>query len=151
QLWRRGAAIQIDVASVRRATDRHDLGTQIGQDAWTHFVTGSVRAIDHELVSRQIEPRNGGHAKLLVLHARLVYAHGTTELTGTSRHGRLVQELLDLRLHLVRQLAAVPVKELDAVVFIEVVGRADDDAKVTTEMLRHVGDARRRQRSDQHD
>ena len=54
-----------------------------------------------------------------------------------------------LALELVRELAAVAVEELDAVVLIAVVRGADDHAEVAAEALRHVGDAGRRQRTDQ--
>src|SRR6185436_6589957 len=145
------AAAQIDVAAVRRAADRHDLGAEVREDARADFVAGAVRAIDHDLHARQVQPRHRGHAEFLVTHARLVDARGTPELARNTGHRRLFEMLLDARLDLVRKLGAVPIEELDAVVVVQIVRRADDDAEVAFEALRQVSDARGRQRTHQHD
>src|SRR5580698_8519103 len=64
-------------------------------------------------------------------------------------HG-LLQQGFNLLLDAIRQLAAGGIEELDAIVLVRVVGGADDHAKTAVQTLRHVGDARRRQRPNQH-
>jgi hypothetical protein len=56
-----------------------------------------------------------------------------------------------LRLDFVGKLAAIPIEELDAVVLVQVVRCADDDAEIATEVFREIGDAWRRQRANQLD
>jgi hypothetical protein len=69
QLRLRRAAVEIDVAPVRRAADRHDLGAEIGEDARADLVACAVRAVDHDLETRQVEVRHRRHAEFLVAHA----------------------------------------------------------------------------------
>ena len=52
---------------------------------------------------------------------------------------------------LIGELAAFRVEELDAVVVVQIVRRADDDAEIAFELAREIGDARSGQRTDQHD
>ena len=150
QLGRRGPAAQVDVAAVRRAAERDDLGAEIGEDSRRHLVGRPVRAVDDDLQSRQVGAlRQHRHAELLVGDARLVDARCLAEMDRFAREGRLVEVRLDLLLEFVGQLAAVLVEELDAVVFVRVVRGADHHAELATELLRHVRDAGRRQRTDQ--
>ena len=64
---------------------------------------------------------------------------------------RLLDGALDQHLHLVGQLAARGIEELDAVVLVRIVRGADDHAEAAAQALGHVGDAGRGQRPDQHD
>ncbi len=66
------------------------------------------------------------------------------------RDDGLVDRPLDQRLDLIGELAAGGVEEFDAVVFVGIVRCADDDAETAPELLRHVSDAGRGQRTDQH-
>src|ERR1700730_9139222 len=72
-------------------------------------------------------------------------------MLGFLRHHGEVEQAFDLVFRLIRQLAAGGVEEFDAIVLISVVRRADDDAEAAFQALRHIRDARRRQRADQHD
>src|SRR5690606_12199957 len=136
QLGRSGAAVQIDVAPVRRAADRNDLGPQIREDSRPDLIAGAMSAIDDDLEAGQIQSRHCRRAKLLVLHARFVDAHGAAELARAARERRLIEKSFDLTLDLVGEFAAVAIEEFDAVIPVEIVRGADDDAEVTFESLR---------------
>src|SRR6185312_4643111 len=148
---RRGAATVVDVAAVRRATDGDDLGTEVGEHPGTDFVGGAVGAIDDDLQSGEVNAaRQRGGAEFLVLHARAVDAAGFPQAAGSTGDDGLGQLGLDALLELIRELRAAAIEELDAVVVVRIVRGADDDAEVTVEMARHIGDTRRRQRPYQH-
>jgi hypothetical protein len=122
QQFRRGrAAAQIDVATVRRAADRHDLGAEVRENPRADFVAGAVRAVDHDFHARQVQPGHRGHAEFLVASARLVDAHRAAELARRAGHRRLVEMLFDARFDFVRELGTVGIEELDAVVVVQVV------------------------------
>src|SRR6185295_18668107 len=90
-----------------------------------------------------------GRAELLIQRALAIYAQRAAEAArGLGR--RLVVDLgLDALLELIRELCARGIEELDAVVVVEIVRSADDDAEVRLETRRHVRDAGRRQRADE--
>ena len=144
QQFRRGrTAAQVDVPAVGRAADRDDLRAEVREHARRDFVAGAVGAVDHDLEAGEIDARRQRRgAEILVATARLVDTRGLAERVRLARQRRLVQVRLDLLLEFVGQLAAVRVEELDAVVFVQVVRRADDDAEAAAELLRQVGDAR---------
>ena len=59
--------------------------------------------------------------------------------------------LFDAQLDFVRQLVAVRAEELDAVVVVRIVRRADNDAGRQAQRAGEISDARRRHRARQHD
>ena len=146
------AAAVIDVAAVRRAADRNDFRAEIGERARHHFVAGAVGAIDdelHALERHALGQRLG--AEVLIVAARLVDARGAAQVHRRTRDRAAVELGLDGFFDFIGKLAAVGVEELDAVVVIQIVRRADDDAEVAIELAREIGDARSGQRPDQHD
>jgi hypothetical protein len=115
----RGAAVAVDVASVR--IDRHDLqiGSEAPEDLGGHLVGRAVGAVEQDPATRQVEP---AEARLELPH---VVGLGAVQVPDTAdRVARpvLVDEPLDLVLLSVRELGAVGAEELDAVVLVRVVG-----------------------------
>src|SRR3546814_8475840 len=108
--WIGGAAALVDVEAVRVDTDRHHLGAQRVEHPRRHVVGSAVGAVDHYL-----EPVQAQAAREAALHeldvaavAALLEALRTTELMRWhDSAGATVDTLLDLELHLVRQLEAV--------------------------------------------
>ena len=71
QIGSRRPAAVVDVAAVRRAADRHDVGAEIGHDARSDFVRSAVRRIDDDLEVLEAHARgNRGLAELHVVGAR---------------------------------------------------------------------------------
>src|SRR5581483_10623011 len=130
------AAAHVDVRAVGRVADRvHDRAAALERRRGDTGVR-AVRAVDGEAQPGEVLPEAledvveiGVGRDLDVLDAALVDA------------GRRGEQLLDLLLGLVRQLASVRVEELDAVVLRRVVRGGDDDAEVE----RRERDGRRRQ------
>ena len=60
-------------------------------------------------------------------------------------------ELLDLLFDLVVELVAIVPEKFDAIVLVGIVRGGENDAGIGAKRARDVGDARRRQRSDQQD
>ena len=152
QLRRGRAAAVVDVAAVRRAADGHDLRAQVGEHARRHLVGGAVGAVDHDLQPGQVHARRAASRRRTPGSA--CASVSTRVARPRLREARVIGgccELgLDALLELIGELAAAGVEELDAVVVVEIVRGADDDAEVAVEAPRHVGDAGRRQRPDQH-
>ena len=129
----------------------HDLGAEIRENARPHLVGGAIGAIDDDLEARDPSPaaastrRNPGTS---------VRDLSTRVARPRLREVRVTAALLHLRLdalfELIGELRAGGVEELDAVVVVEIVRRADDDAEVAVESARHVRDAGRGQRPDEH-
>src|SRR5690606_781672 len=144
----RRAAARVDVAPVRRAADGDDFRPEAGQRPRTDLVGGAVRAVEHDLHAFQaVAGRERGGAELLVADPRRTDALRPPELVRFEGDGRLPEVLLDRRLLLVGELLARAGEELDPVVLVRVVRRADHDPDVGAELLREVGDAGGRQRA----
>ena len=151
QLRRHGPAAIVDIAAIGRAAHGHDLGTQVRQHPRAHLVGGAVGAVDHDLHARKIHA--AGHrrgAEGLIVRAHLVHAHGPAQLPRLARHRTARQLRLDLLLELIRELAALVIKKLDAVVIVGIVRGADHDPEPAFELARQIGDAGSRQRPDEH-
>ena len=89
---------------------------------------------------------------LELLRAADVLAGGERAEQRRARAARAVlQERLELRFLLVRQLEAVAPEDLDAVVLVGIVARADDDAGVGAHAHRELGDGGRRDGTAQDD
>ena len=96
-------------------------------------------------------PRHRGHAEFLVARARLVDARRAPELARSARHRRLVEVLLDRALELIGELARRSLsKNLMPLSSYRLCEALMTTPKSHSKRLRHVGDARRRQRADQH-
>ncbi len=81
QKIRRGrTAAVVDIATVRRAADRHDLCAQVGENPRRYLVGGAVGAVDHDLQTRQVHARRQRRGtEFLVEEARAVRTRRTSE------------------------------------------------------------------------
>ena len=94
QFRRRRAAAVVDVAAVRRAADRHDFRTQIGEHPRRDLVARAVRAVDDDLVALERHARRDGRgAELLIVRAAAVDAHRLAEALRFPRHDGPVEQL----------------------------------------------------------
>ena len=145
-----GATAIIDVAAIRRAADRHNLCAEVGEDARGDLVACAVRTVDDDLHALERDAgRQGRNAEVLIRLARLVHARCPTQGTRLARGRRFLELRLNSLLGLIRELAALGIEELDAVVVVRIVRGADHHTEATAEVTRHKSDARCRQRADQ--
>ena len=150
-----GPEAAVDVLSVRLVADDDDLGPQFLQDGWRHAVGGAVGAVDHDGDAFQ-----GQVPRERVLGVDDVAPGGVVDPVRLADAGgsrpQVVQlvvrdQVLDLGLDLIGQLEAVGAEELDPVVLIGIVRRADHRPGVGAHRDRQVGDGGRRQRAaEQH-
>ena len=122
---RRGAAVPVDVETVGRNGDRHDLGAEFEQHGRGNPVGSAVRAIDRNLEAVEAQfGREGGLGKFHIAPRRVVEPLGAAKVARTGQ--RLVRRTgfhppFDLHLDFVGQLVAVRPEQLDAVVLKRVV------------------------------
>ena len=130
----------VDVATVGRDVDRDDVRTQRLERPGSDGVRGAVGPVDDQrhpveaaALHRRDQPVDVAIAEPLV----------DRHVTGLRRGLEvvLVEVPLDLRLHLVRQLAATCREQLDAVVLVRVVRGGDDGCRriPLTRGVRHRG------------
>ena len=149
------AAAEVDVAPVRLGVEHRDLGAELAQHLRRDLVGRAVGAVDDDAQpgERQLA-RERALGELDVAPDRVVGAEGLADRVRGRPH--VVDppggdEVLDLGLERVRELVALAREELDAVVLVGVVRGRDHDPGVGAQAARHEGDARRRQRPDEHD
>jgi hypothetical protein len=144
------AAAVVDVPAVGLVADAVDRGAQLTEHQRRHAVGRAVGGVDHHLhaLQRELVGEGGlyeGHIAAGGVVQALGRAH--TRARGPPRvQAAVQQQRLDLQLRLVRELEAVRAEQLDAVVFVGVVRRADDHARVGAHAAGEVSDGRRGQR-----
>jgi len=112
------------------------------EDVGCNVVAGTVGAVDNHLHSAQRQRvRHGALAELDVAAAGIVQAPGLAQAGRVGPPWRLLECRLDGQFPVIGQLLATRGEELDAVVVVAVVRRADDDAKVQAQRPREVGNA----------
>ncbi len=152
RLRRRGAAILVDVETIRLDADGDDVGAQLPQRFRHHLVGGAVSAIDHHAQAVEAEvarQRALGEFDVAVMHA--VDAAGAPEAC-TLREFLVevfVEQLLDLLFDVVGQLEAEWPKQLDAIVLEQIMRRRDHDAEIGAHRLGQHCHRRRRHRAEQ--
>ena len=141
----------IDVQSVRRASDRDHLRAELGKDVRRDLIGCTVRTVDHdpETSERQFG-RHRALAEFDVSSYCIVDSRRPADVDAGDRLHRRLDCGLDRKLHLVGQLSAVGVEELDAVIRVGVVGRADDDSRRRAQCPSEVRDCRGWHRPEQH-
>jgi hypothetical protein len=141
----------VDVEAVRMHADGLDVGAELVEHMGGDLVGRAVRAVDHDFHPAQIERGGkGALAELDVAPGRVVDASRFSELRRFLAADFPAEALLDFRFDGIGQLAAVGRKELDAVVFVGVMRRADDHASLQPQGAREVGDRRSRQGPGEH-
>ena len=140
----RGAAVDVDVEAVGRVVDHAHVGAERVEHGLGNRARRAVRAVETHLdalereVGARDEERDVAVAALHVVdRAADLVARGERHLAGA------VDVALDQLEHVVLHLVAVGVHELDAVVGIGVVARADHDAAVKAAVHGLVGHAGR--------
>ena len=129
------AAADVDVRPVRVVADRGHLSAELLERLRRETGVGAVRAVDGDAKAGEV----GAEALEDVLEVAVRGDLDAVDLATAG--GGAVEERLDLLLGAVRQLAAVPVEELDAVVLRWIVRGRDDRAEIEAEER----DRRRRQ------
>ncbi len=109
----------VDVAAVGLDADLDDLGAQLPQRFGRHLVAGAVGAIDDDAQAVEAQVlRQGALGELDIALLRAFDARGAADAVGGGQQagGVGVDQILDLPLHLVGELVAVGIEQLDAVV-----------------------------------
>ena len=140
-----GAALLVDVHPVGVGVD--DVGAQLGEAVKQPGGGGGGRAVG--AVHQDAQPAQGGvDGPLQMVDVVLRglgshIAHLADVPVGLAGHVVVAEEddVLDLLLQLVRELKALAVEDLDAVVLEGVVAGGDDDARVRPLIHRHPGHA----------
>ena len=142
------AAAVVDVGTGRRDAERDHVGAELVEDVRCSVISGAVGAVDDDAHAAQVErARKAALAELDVPARRVFDAAGAAEFRRRHAAERLAELRLDRCLDVVGQLVAVGREELDAVVLVRIVRRADDDARLQPQRARQVGDRRRGDRS----
>ena len=134
------AAADVDVRPVRRVADGDHLRAELLERLRREAGVGAVRAVDRDAEAGQV----GAEALEHVLEVAVRRDLDPVDLAAAG--SRRVEERLDLLLGGVRQLAAVAVEELDAVVLRRVVRGGDHRAEIEAEQR----DRGRRQDAGEH-
>src|SRR5205807_1806953 len=125
-LGRSGAKCLIDIETVGLDADRDDVGAQLMEHVGRDVVGRAMRAVDDDLHAFQVElGREGRLAELDVAPAGIVDAPRASQAGGLVAAHRPLHLRFDRRLGVVGQLEAVTGEELDAVVGVWIVRRAD--------------------------
>ena len=147
-----GAAVIVDVHAVRLAVDKIDIAVESPEQLRRRGGGCAVGAVHQHAKSRKVAfDRAGEMVDVRFLRLRESVAQ-YADLIMRRDGDRLVTEelFLDFRLCLIRQLVALFVEDLDAVVLIGIVRRGDNDACVRTFQNRQIGNRRRRQHAERH-
>ena len=144
----RRAAAHVDLAAIGIGVDDKDLGTERTQGGRRRLARCTVRAINGDLHTGKVDAALLQHRSRVVGVVEGGIGHGT-RLSGLDLlAAQLLDELLHLVLERIGQLVALPVEELDAVVFGRIVACRDDDTAVGTHLARDERDGGRRDDAD---
>jgi hypothetical protein len=122
-----GPATDVDVRPVGLVADRGDVRAELLEGLRRKSRVGAVRAVDRDPEARQVRAETLENVLEIAVRRDL----DADDLAAP--RGGAVEERLDLLLGSVRQLAAVAVEELDAVVLGRVVLGRDDRGEIEAE------------------
>ncbi|KAG0920227.1 hypothetical protein G6F32_015701 [Rhizopus arrhizus] len=126
------------------------LGAQLPEHVRRDVVGGAMRGVHHNLHAVQVEVvGERALAEFDVAALRIGHAARAAQALGGDAAQRLVQRGFDVGFDLVGQLHALRREELDAVVLVRVVRRADDDTRHQAQRPGQVGHGGRRDRPGQ--
>ncbi len=146
-----GAAVFVDIQTIRLSRQHRHIGAQLLEYTRSHFVGRTMGAIDNKLQPGKIGTgRHAALAKLDVAARRIVDARDLAQLAGLNHRHRCIQQLFDHQLDCIRQLGALPREKLDAIVIMRVVRGTDHDTGFSVEGTRQVSDRRCRHWPQQH-
>ena len=106
------------------------------------MIVGTIRAIEHDAPSAQIERVDTGAAKRLVTHCAIGHTRGLADLIGCDRAHRLGEALFNRELQLIGEFFAIGVEEFHAIVEIRIVRCGDDEARARAEFTPRARSAR---------
>ena len=142
-----GAALHVDVGAVEVLVNDRDVRAQAAQRLGARHARGAVAHVERHLEARKVDALvgHGRHGVRDVELAGVVHrqghAHGVAGRQLLGRGTALRHERLDLVLHRIRQLEALGVEQLDAVVLGRVVRGRDDDAAVAVQLAHEQRDS----------
>ena len=145
-----GAALHVDVGAVEVLVDRNHLGAQTAQRLGAGHAGCAMACVERHLEAREVDALAGhrGHRVRDVQLAGVVHRQRHAHLVAVRqlvrRRAARRQISLDLVLNRIRQLEALAVEQLDAVVLGRVVRRRDDDAAVAVQLAHQKRDGGRR-------
>ena len=144
------AHVAVDIKTVGRGADGNHLRAQFMQHRRRDVVARAVRAVHYDLQTMQIQiGGKGAFAKFNITARRIADAAHLADVRRRRANQRLVDLLLDGRLNAVRELGAVTVEKLDAVVVVRVMRRADHHARRQSQRAREIRHRRRGHRPNQ--
>src|SRR6185437_2213811 len=124
-----GTAILVDVHAVRLVAVDDDFRAEFAQDAGRGFVSGAVRAIDHDAHAFESHAaREGGFGEFDVTPESVINTNSLADRFGRGTNGfdfAAENEMFDLILDLVVELVAVRAEKFDAVIRVRIVRRRD--------------------------
>ena len=143
-----GAAVFVDVRSVRRCGDGNDFDSEFLEDQRGDVVGGSVRAVENGFGSLETAVLNGAFREFDISSSRVVDAVGFADARGGDFGRFAADDFFDFVFDFIGKLEAVGVEDLDSVVVGGVVGSGDHDSAVRAHGADEVGDGGGRERSD---
>ena len=148
-----GAAVLVDVGAVGLMIIHRHRGAQLLQHGGGHLIAGALGAVYHNV--QPVKAGAGGFlGKVDVAALGVALTHRAAHLSADGQVLVLGQavadDVLNAVLHRIRQLIAVAVKELDAVVLHSVVAGGNHRARIRLVIPGQIGDGRGRQHLHQH-
>ena len=144
-LHMRGAAVDVDVKTIRRGIDHAHVGAQRVEHRLGHRGRRAVGAVDADLDALQRKVRAGDERGNVAVAALHVVHRGADVVARGQRHLALaIDVVLDELQYVLVHLKTVAIDELNAVIAKRVVARADHDAAVEAALDRLMRHARRR-------
>ena len=127
----RGAAVDVDVKTIRRGIDHAHVGAQRVEHRLGHRGRRAVGAVDADLDALQRKVRAGDERGNVAVAALHVVHRGADVVARGQRHLALaIDVLLDELQYVLVHLKTVAIDELNAVIAKRVVARADHDAAI---------------------
>ena len=130
-LHMRGAAVDVDVKTIRRGIDHAHVGAQRVEHRLGHRGRRAVGAVDADLDALQRKVRAGDERGNVAVAALHVVHRGADVVARGQRHLALaIDVVLDELQYVLVHLKTVAIDELNAVIAKRVVARADHDAAI---------------------
>ena len=139
-----GPAIDIDVAPVRLGRHQHGLGAEELEEAWRDGGCRAMGAVNDDPHACERDAGDRGNPLGIGLSGARGAVCGAHALTRRQVRVHL-EERFDRLLLRVEQFVAVGAEQLDAVIGIGIVARADHDPRSSTALQDRPGDGGRRQ------
>ena len=141
-----GTAFFVDVGAVGHIVENGDARAQLAENTGSAFIGRAMPGIHHDAQAFEIHPfRERGLRILHIPAQRIVNADGFADFLGGRANvfnGAAEDQIFNFRLDIVIQFIAVVLEKFDAIVFVWIVGRGEDDSRIRPERpgnVRHAG------------